>query len=407
MFSLSLNKKCFIKLLLLPEWFVYTRIKTPFLVNRLRKKEQIVVAFVIFELGSWKTENLYLSMLSHNRFCPLLIVVPSLDNANENNILKAYLLKKKYTFFELNDGETIKKRFHPDIIFYQKPYSRCFKKSVFYRNNLSSLFCYMSYCFRNTTLNFNQNSFFHNYAWQIYVENNIMKKELELFMDNKGKNLVVTGLTVMDDLMKNKENYVDPWKPLGNRKRIIYAPHHTINNEIVNRSTFLQYYDFMLELAEKYKDEVQWAFKPHPLLKAKLYKLWGEKKTNDYFARWSYLENTQYEYGEYMGLFKYSDAMIHDCGSFIIEYLYTLKPVMYLANNDVLDEHTNNQTRKSLELHYIGRNRKDIETFIQNVIAGKDVMREERLKFYNSNLIPNTKSSSENVIDAILGYNIT
>lgn len=396
-------KKDLVKSLLILERLFYTKIVTPWLVNRMRKKEKIVVVFIIYELSSWKTENLYLKMCSHNRFIPYLIVEPSLENEYEINVVKAYMQEKRYTYYELLAGETIKSKFHPDIIFYQKPYSRCFRKSLHYRKNLSSLFCYMSYCFRNTTMDFNQNSFFHNYAWQIYVENDMMKKELETFMDNSGKNIVVTGLTVMDDLMKDKKEFGDPWKPLGNRKRIIYAPHHTINNEIVNRSTFLLYGDFMLEMAEKYKEKVQWTFKPHPLLEPKLRKLWGVEKTNAYFMRWEALENAQVETGEYMGLFKYSDAMIHDSGSFIIEYLYTLLPVMYLVQSRGLDVHTNMQTKLAYGLHYIGKTKLDIETFIQNVIEGKDEKEPERRSFYLSNLVPSNGSVCDNVINAILG----
>lgn len=396
-------KRILAKLLLSPERIIYTKIITPWLVSRMRKKKEIVVIFVVYELGSWKTENLYLKMCAHNRFVPYLIVEPSIENEYEINVVKAYMQEKRYTYYELLAGETIKNKFHPDIIIYQKPYSRCFRRSLHYRNNLSSLFCYMSYCFRNTTLFFNQNSFFHNYAWQIYVENEITKKELESFMDNSGRNIVVTGLTVMDDLMKDKKEFVDPWKPLGNKKRIIYAPHHTINDEIVNRSTFLLYGNFMLEMAEKYKEKVQWAFKPHPLLEPKLRKLWGDEKTNAYYKRWEEMGNSQVENGEYMGLFKYSDAMIHDCGSFMIEYLYTLSPVMYLLQSRGLDVHTNMQTKLAYEVHYIGKTKLDIEIFIQNVIEGKDEKEPERRSFYLSNLVPSKGSACDNVLNAILG----
>lgn len=390
------------KIILAPERWFYTRVVTPYLVKRMRKKEVITVVFVIYELGSWKTENLFMKMSSHKRFAPHLLVVPSLEDENELDQVKKYLERKQYPYYELNNGETIQSKFRPDIIFYQKPYRRCFKKSVFYRKNLSSLFCYMSYCFRNTTLVFNQNSFFHNYVWQIYVENDITQKELMDFMDNSGRNTIATGLSVMDDLMKEKSCYMNPWKPLQHRKRIIYAPHHTINHEIVNRSTFLQYADFMLEMAEKYNDKVQWAFKPHPVLRKKLMKLWGVERTDAYYERWATMDNSQLETGEYMGLFKYSDAMIHDCGSFMIEYLYTLAPVMYLDNTDHLDECTNQQTRLAYELHYKGRSKYDIEKFIQDVIADRDDRKKERISFYQKNLIPRNGSACDNVIKVIL-----
>lgn len=371
----------------------------------MREKEQIEVLFVIFELASWKTEGLYNAMMVHPRFSPKLLVVPSLENRDAMRDVTDYLVRKGYVFDTIASGERIADRFRPDIIFYQKPYSWCIDKPLFFRKNLGSLFCYMSYCFRNTTKAFNQNSFFHNYAWQVYVENESVQEEMKAIMDNSGRNTIVTGLTIMDDLMKGKACFSDPWKRAGNLKRIIYAPHHTVNNEQVHRSTFLTYGDFMLRMAEKYKDRVQWAFKPHPLLKPKLDKLWGKEQADAYYEKWRSLENAQFEDGEYLGLFKHSEAMIHDCGSFILEYLYTGKPVMYLSGNDApLEEDSNRQTREALKVHYIGRSLSDIESFINQVVDGEDALADARLAFYTTHLLPpGGHSACENVIRAILG----
>ena len=62
-----------------------------------------------------------------------------------------------------------------------------------------------------------------------------------------------------------KDNFIDPWKEQSiNKKRIIYAPHHSlsVSNSFISISCFLEVCDFMLELADKYQDKVQIAFKP-------------------------------------------------------------------------------------------------------------------------------------------------
>lgn len=392
------------KLLLMPERVWYTRIATPALVRRMREKDRISVLFVIFELASWKTESLYNRMLAHPRFTPELLVVPSLENKEEIHHVKQYLTTQGYPFRRMLPGGSIARELHPDIIFYQKPYNWCIDKSLFFRKNLGSLFCYMSYCFRNTIKDFNQNSFFHNYAWQIYVENKSVQEEMKAIMDNGGRNTVVTGLTVMDDLIRDKSCFADPWKGDGRKKRIIYAPHHTIGGEEVHRSTFLLFGEYMLEMAEKYKDEVQWAFKPHPILRKKLETEWGKERTAAYYDRWSNLENSQYENGEYLGLFRYSDAMIHDCGSFILEYLYMQKPVMYLVQGGMLGEDANYQTMQAFEMHYHGACFQEIDSFIQMVINGEDPKKEARMGFYRAQLLPpDGNSVCDNVIRSILG----
>ena len=105
-----------------------------------------------------------------------------------------------------------------------------------------------------------------------------------------------------------------------------------------------------------------------------------------------------------MGLFKYSDAMIHDCGSFKIEYLYANNPVMFLYKDEPPYDYTNWQTQKALLLHYRGQNKSDIESFIINVINGVDPLMEEREDFLNRYLTPpHGKTACENIINAILG----
>ena len=377
----------------------------PCKVNKLRRKEQISVLFVVCELGSWKTENLYLKMLNHPKFSPQLLLLPVVSSPYAYGITKKYLEQKQYSYCTMNQGETIWKKFHPSIIFYQKPYDTIVPYKYFYMFNMSSLFCNVSYCFRNRNIP-NRRMPYMDFVWQNYAENDMILKEKYY-----PKNMVNTGLPFMDILLLDNSHFDDPWHQSPfKKKRIIYAPHHTINTEFVKfnspfyYATFLDYADFMLEMAIKYEDNVQWAFKPHPLLRSKLYKLWGKEKTDSYYKRWSDMENCQIDEGEYMGLFKHSDAMIHDCGSFKLEYLYTDNPVMYLVKKNPEYDYENWQTTKALELHYKGHNKEDIEQFIQNVIEGIDPLKGERKKFVKSYLTPpNGKSACDNIINAILG----
>lgn len=382
----------------------YQRIIIPRKVKRLRKKERIDVLFVLNELGSWKTESLYLRMKQHERFNVRLLLVPTLDADYAIVIFKKYLDEKKYEYDTIKELDYKNKKFQADIIFYQKPYHLVIAEEFFYLYHMDALFCYVLYCFRNRDYPGIRNYHFIRFIWQFYAENNKVIEESIPVFSTKAKNMVNTGLPFMDDLLLNKSYFKDPWKNCGTRKRIIYAPHHTIFSDIYEYATFLDYCDFMLEMAEKYSHQVQWAFKPHPLLKQKLYEKWGKKKTEEYYSKWDSLENCQIAEGEYMGLFKYSDAMIHDCGSFKIEYLYSNNPVMFLYKEEPPYDYTNWQTQEALKLHYRGQNKKDIESFIINVINGIDPLREQRLYFLNNYLTPpNGKSACDNIINAILG----
>lgn len=389
---------------------IYQKYIVPRKVRNIREKEVIRVLFVLHELGSWKTENLYLAMRHHPRFDARLLLVSSKEKYSYD-IIRKYIEEKEYPYETLKTGESIKKTLHPDIIFYGKPYVGILPWRIFFANNLYALFCNVMYSFRNRNSPHLKKIVYSKFVWQEYVENDKIIEEKRNIQKVDVGNLVNTGLPVMDVLLLDKSHFEDPWMLSSMpKKRIIYAPHHTLDTETVkfrspfHYATFLDYADFMLEMAEKYKDKVQWAFKPHPLLRSKLYKVWGAEKTDAYYHQWNYMDNGQIEEGEYWGLFKHSDAMIHDCGSFKLEYLYTGNPVMYLMKKNPEYDYENWQTERALELHYKGHSKADVEQFIINVIESKDPMENKRKDFVDEYLTPpNGKSACDNIINAILG----
>ena len=156
--------------------------------------------------------------------------------------------------------------------------------------------------------------------------------------------------------------------------------------------------DQMVELAEKYNDRVQIAFKPHPVLKFKLINLWGKEKTEAYYQKWADMPNTQLEEGYYIDLFLTSDAMIHDCASFTAEYLFTRKPVLFIVRDQQqVESHWNPFGRKCYNQHYHAHGLEDIECFINDiVISGNDPMQPQRETFFNQYLFDG-KLPSENI----------
>lgn len=382
----------------------------PCKVNSLRSKEKIDVLFIVTEIGPWKTKMLYEAMLRHHRFNPIIGISESREVPDAKQKLIDFLRKQDIEYVDLDYSNCdIFHNASPDIIFYEKPYDGVYRKELVYWKHLKSLFCYVYYALRTNDVSWSINLPIFSCLWQQYFENKLVASPLRLsLMNDKGKQAVVTGLPIQDQLMIPKEKFVDPWKKQDYpKKRIIYAPHHTIGNEHLSGlalSSFMENGEIMLELMHKYKDKVQWAFKPHPLLYSKLIKIWGQEKTDRYYDEWKKAENSQYENGEYDALFKYSDAMIHDCSSFTIEYHYTKNPVMYLIRQQGLESSYNEFGQKAFDLHYKGHTKEDIEQFIQNVIDGIDPMKEEREKFYNEHLIPPYgKTACQNIINAILG----
>lgn len=185
----------------------------------------------------------------------------------------------------------------------------------------------------------------------------------------------------------------DPWKCDIHKKRIIFAPHFQVwSDSLLNRGAFLWVGDFILKMANKYRDEIHIVFKPHPLLRNALYNLpdWGKERADRYYSSWEELENTQIELGEYVDLFKTSDALIHNCGSFTAEYLYTGKPVLFITENlEEVKKNANDFGIKCIDNHYMAFSCDQVEKFILDVVInGFDPKKEERNRFRREHLIP-------------------
>lgn len=377
-------------------------------IRAIRKKEKINVLFIVAELGAWKTEELYRRMLTHPRFNPYIVITSSLEAPISKDALVAYLRKQEYDFLDVDSNPELIDKLEPDIKFYYKPYEGSYPDGVYFDRHLKSLTCVIFYSFN---MGGGYKSFRHpirKFAWKEFVENGIVRNTMRSVKGIYSGNKVVTGLPMQDQLCKDKSAYDDPWKPCVGKKRIIYAPHHSLkgsNGDYIEYSTFLENGEFILSLAKKYKDQLQWAFKPHPTLYPKLIKRWGKEKTDQYYNEWRDMENSQLEVGKYDALFMHSDAMIHDCSSFIVEYLYAHKPVLFLEEHPMTAEQlmVGEFPYRAYQLHEHASSHQGIEDFVKRIIAGEKTSNERDMFFKEFLTPPNGQSACDNIIDVILG----
>lgn len=386
------------------------------LLNELKEKQKITVAFFLQSPSVWKYDRLYWLFDKSERFEPVVVITPfnvhlNYDKGEMRNVMKQseeFTKKSGYRYFQTFDSERnkwldIRKTLNPDIIFYTKPYKDTLPQYHIYRFP-DKLNCYAPYGMMNIDIfRIVYNLPFHNLLWRFFVETEYQAGYSREYQTCGGTNTVVSGSLGMEPLMLPDYKPVDVWKPQSVRKkRIIWAPHHTVDY-LFNFSNFFAYCDFMFELAEKYKDDIQIAFKPHPVLKFKLINIWGAERTEAYYQRWRDLPNGQLEEGYYADLFLTSDAMIHDCASFTAEYLYTKKPTMFIVK-DKDANHWNSFGQKCFDLHYHAYQPSDVEDYIKNVvIAGNDTMQAERDEFYKEYLYPKDGvMPSQKIVNAIL-----
>lgn len=382
---------------------------------RIRKKDTITVVFFASNVSMWHYQGLYEEMLKYPRFKPYIVLSPLNTYAPEQKKqcvleLREYFSRKGIDYIDY-DTENMKgadvKALQPDLLFYPQPYYTVMCKEHSYYRFKNSLLGYYPYFFHLSRLTFTYNEDFHNRAWRLYYESIYQKQDAHDVASIKDHNVRVVGYSNADAYQSR--DVIDVWKSQHiKKKRIIWAPHFTINGDGWGiSSNFLWMADFMFELAEKYADRIQWAFKPHPRLLSELYhhKDWGQEKADTYYDRWRALENGQLETGAFIDLFMTSDAMIHDSGSFSVEYQYTQKPVMFMSQDmEKFLEPLSEFGKKIFELHYIGKTKEDIVNFIEDIVlAGNDVMMDKKRDFVKTYLLPpNGKTVAENTMDDII-----
>jgi len=383
-------------------------------VERIRNKEKITVVFFASNISMWHYQHLFDEMKKESRYIPYIVLTPLKSNSTEQKIEAIQKLREhfdkmgiKYLDYDTDNmiGYNIK-RLHPDLLFYCQPYMTAVpKEHAFYRFK-DSLLCYYPYFYHMARQSNYYNEDFHNRAWRLYYESDVQKRDAKQYASIGDYNVRVVGYPNTDDYLQ--KDHKDVWKTQDKRKkRIIWAPHFTINNDGWGGNTeFLHLADFMKEIAQKYKDSCQFAFKPHPKLKGELYchKNWGKEKTDQYYSFWEKSDNCQLESGEFVDLFMSSDALIHDSGSFSIEYLYTCNPILYTCSDFKAYQekmNMNSVAEKAFEAHYIGKYKEDIIPFIDNTVLGTDdPLKEKRIKFRKDFLIPsNGKTVAQNTIE--------
>jgi hypothetical protein len=330
-----------------------------------------------------------------------------------SNVVKGYDTKLK-GFIDIND-------LNPDLILYSSPWEASFPED-FRMDNLPKnvLFCYIPYgihASHNEDAQFNQE--LHKKSWKIFYQTQIHKELAAKYSDVGSSNVVVTGYPKMDPLIDGshkKSPY--SWKDSSHqKKRVIWAPHHSIKYYI-HFSTFDENYKFFYEYAKDHS-EIEWVFKPHPLLRH-YYSVssqifpdddrFSNENLEKYYKAWDNLPNASlYEGGDYLNLFATSDTMITDSVSFLSEYLYSGNPGLFLTNStQKFNEYGN--IIKNAWYQIDGSDFKQIENFINNVVINEDdTLKDVRENIFHKYLKTNGITASNRIYNDIknnLTYNL-
>ena len=136
----------------------------------------------------------------------------------------------------------------------------------------------------------------------------------------------------------------------------------------------------ILEYAKRHP-EIDWVFKPHPLLREKIVLTGFMSRTemDAYYAEWARI-GTVCSSGDYQMLFMDSSLMLTDSGSFLAEYAATGHPLIHLwcpENNVVIPR----PTQLLMDAFYRVSTPEELEKTLKLVVEERqDPKREERLR---------------------------
>lgn len=374
-------------------------------VRAIRKAKSVKAVAIISNLAMWRLEDVVALLKKDPRFDVTLVVCPFTtfeSDVRKKNVdeIVSYLQGKGWDHVLADvpeKAEGLMKALDPDLVFYPQLYSGLYAQGMNLKENLGRLIAYVPYALPTTSGDWSYNSRYMNVAWRLYYPTKLHYAYSRRHSFNHGHNMVVVGDSHASAFLK--EVHLDPWKD-GSRKKVIWAPHFSIRTDgYLHRASFLWLHEAMWEMAQAFKEEIQFVFKPHPRLLSELYRHpdWGKERADAYFDRWKNGENTQLETGTYVDLFCTSDAMIHDCGSFSAEYHYTGKPVLFVSKDfKEIYRGLDDFGTLCLDLHYHAGSLEEVHAFLQDVVlGGQDPRKSEREAFRRDYLIPPEDTSFE------------
>lgn len=377
--------------------------------------QKVRVAFLAISAAEWGAENVYRMFSKDERLECFVVMCPLVDRLVED---RRKTEEQSYRFF-YNNRYDVRRIYQseedtcvdweqigglPDVAVHLTSWYQSLP--VPYQIEqfpLNIVNCYIPYamyvensCDGNYVKQAVYNKEFINLMWRVYADSEANLAGYAKYGFLYGKNVRYSGFAKMDYFLEKKEYTeeqirniwkIPPDSDAKEIKKIIIAPHHTLDSsDIIVFSTFTRNAYFLLYLARKYQDKVSFIFKPHPNLrmKAVMYRYFNScEEYEAYLQAWQSLPNARVSEEEgYLDIFATSDGMIMDSASFLGEYLYVNKPMLFLTREG---QAFNALGEKLVSGYYTakGEDFMAIEQFMERVILqGEDTMKDKRTRIF-------------------------
>ena len=363
-------------------------------VKMIRRKDKIKIGFVTIDSAQWSGDDLYNLFAADERFEVTLFDCLRMDRPDNKLIAEDFwrgveqFKKRGLNVVALDNINAAVPA--QDVFIFLTPYFS-YVPLGFRPENVTpkTLITHTPYSFdialRAKTY---YNEVIFHIAWKIFFSS---IPGFEVYRKNSNIGLprgLFSGYPRMDLFFKKDAKFHFDWKMARpDAKKIIYAPHWSIN-AVTRYATFQWNYEFFYEFAKAHP-KTSWIVKPHQAL---FYSTVKEgvfpsiEAFKAYLQKWDDLPNAQvYTGAYYQDIFATSDGMIHDSGSFIAEYQFVDKPMIFLTRESEFNELGN----AILNVSYLvdGKDFDGIAALMQRVfIEGDDYRADERKAVFDKYL---------------------
>lgn len=389
--------------------------------RKLMRGKPLRVFFLVDDAAKFPSRSVYEEMVRRDAFDPYVFII----HAGEGMFFKDPEIwneaRRSYEWFRSHGYRTIfgydenKKsvgleRFLPDLLFVQNPNLgiSSYHPSIL---NYNYLVCYVSYGLGTVNaFSYHYEYFPKNAAWKVFSQHRIAH---ELAIEKSswhGINYVLSGYPRLDSYRQYRR------RRDGARKLVVIAMHWSVRRswDVINMAVFHLYHKQLMALLDEFP-EVDFCFKPHPVLRVRLRELemagtpvgMTSGEYDAYLEAWASHKNGMVmREGDYIELFVESDALITDCGSFIAEYLPSGHPCIYMLNperNMDLGRNYNELGVKILSSYYLCKSWEETrKAFEEVVVQGNDSKREERRQALESSFT-NVGTAGNFIVDYVEG----
>lgn len=378
-----------------------------------KARQQINVLFILHNMYTWSALKLIYEELTRRENVKVFVIAASAQHSQQNLMQKSYsaklvdfLKQEKIPFQEVDAARVANvsaflASVNPDLIIRQSPWDNDLPE-IFSSLNLSNYkTIYIPYYtvdivdFQQNGVDMELNQNFHLFCHKIYFPSQdlLLKAKQQFLGDTSGlKFLGNTKLEYITSQISPKQS--DTQRPL----HLLWAPHHSLNNEMLAFGTFDKHCMEMIRLAKKYPTQLHICLRPHPLLFAKLEQL-DAPLCQTFKQEWQALPNTSIdEHWDYIPSFNWSDVLFTDGLSFLIEYPFTNKPSIFMEAGNHKPFTLNGELGKACA--YTISQAEEIEPLIQQALTQSLSAKTDEIIRLKTHLL--TDNAAQKIVDDML-----